>query len=144
MGRSPEGGGEWGNLRPVCLGVHAVDLHGDKDTGAALTPKPVLPEVPTSPASLSRSGPDPGIILTPSLLSQPTSNPVANLTPFWLYWLPCFFLSANMIPLPGSLHLLAPLPETLGEWQVLLSTRSHTLPSLCLTCFIVFRALSTS
>lgn len=54
MGKSPEGGGEWGNLRPVCLGVHGVDLHGDKDTGAALTPQtcssrgPHLPSITQS------------------------------------------------------------------------------------------------
>ena len=80
MGRNTEGGwrGNGGTLRPVCLGVHGMDLQGDKDRGAALTPKPVPPVVPTSPASFSCSGPDPGIILTPFFLSQPTSNPVAN------------------------------------------------------------------
>ena len=119
MGRSPEGGwrGNGGTLRPVCLGVHGVDLQGDKDTGAALTPKPVPAVVPTSPASLSCSGPDPEsesvrIILTPFFISQPTSNPVANPHSLLALLASLLFLECKHDSTPGPLHLLAPLPET--------------------------------
>lgn len=87
-------------------------LQGDKDLGAALTPRPVPPAVPTSQHLSVAQAPDPGIILTPFFLSQPTSNPVAIPHSLLALLASLLFLECKRDSTPGPLHLLARLPET--------------------------------